>query len=89
MLNLKPNRVVKPIVLVLKALAESGRAKEVDIIRRLHGYSTATVHDNLVKAVMLGLAKIDNGYYVITEDGKTFLKHAIEEMRRIVESITV
>jgi predicted transcriptional regulator len=50
---------------------------------------TATVHDNLVKAVMLGLAKKDNGYYVITEDGKAFLKHAIEEMKRIIETTTV
>jgi len=87
MLRLKPNRVVKPIVLVLKVLAESERAREIDIIRRLPGYSTATIHDNLVKAVMQGLARVENGYYIITEEGKAFLKHAVEEMKRIVESI--
>jgi len=89
MLKLKPNRVVKPIVLVLKILTESGRAREIEIIRKLPGYSTATIHDNLVKAFMLGFVKIEDGYYVPTEEGKMFLKQAVEEMKRIVETTTV
>jgi hypothetical protein len=49
MLTLKPNRVVKPIILVLKALAESGKAKEIDIIRKLHGCTPQQYTTTLLK----------------------------------------
>jgi len=85
---LTPKHIVKPVVEILKVVAEcGGKARASDIIKRLQGWSTSSIYTNLHVAMAQGLIAKEGKYYVLTEEGKAFLKHAVEEMKRIVESI--
>jgi predicted transcriptional regulator len=71
--------------MILKILAELGKARESEIAKRAPHFSIATVHENLEKALLMGLVAREGRYYILTDKGREFLKSAIEEIKRFVE----
>jgi len=57
------------------------------IAKRVPHFSIATVHENLEKALLMGLVAREGRYYILTDKGREFLKTAIEEIKKFAEEV--
>jgi len=76
---------IKPLVMILKTLAELGKARESEIAKRIPHFSIATIHENLEKALLMGLVAKEGRYYILTDRGREFLKTVVEEIKKFAE----
>ena len=76
---------IKPLVMVLKTLAELGKARESEIAKKITHFSITTIHENLKKALLMGLVAKEGRYYTLTDKGREFLKSAVEEIKKFAE----
>jgi predicted transcriptional regulator len=80
--------VVKPCVVILEAIVVcGGRARASDIIKRLSGWSLASIYTGLRNAMLEGLVAKDGKHYVITEKGREFLRQSAEVLKQLIEVV--
>ena len=86
--HLLTRHIVKPVVEILKVVAEcGGKARTSDIIKRLQGWSLSSIYTNLHIAMAHDLIAKEEKHYILTERGKEFLKHAVEALKQFIEAV--
>jgi predicted transcriptional regulator len=85
---LTPRHIVKPVVEILKVVAEcGGKARASDIIKRLQGWNSSSIYTNLLIAMAQGLIAKEGKHYILTDKGKEFLKNTVEFLKQFIEAV--